>query len=41
VTLSSSEAANMTIPDLVKEIKFLYFLLQNIRIELDLPIVVL
>ena len=40
MTLSSSEAEYVAISDAVKEIKFLYFLLQNIRIELDLPIVV-
>ena len=38
--LSSSEAEYVAISDAVKEIKFLYFLLQNLGIELDLPIVV-
>ena len=40
VTLSSSEAEYVAISDAVKEIKFLYFLLQNLGIELDLPIVI-
>ena len=40
VTLSSSEAEYVAISDAVKEIKFLYFLLQNLGIALDLPIVV-
>jgi hypothetical protein len=40
VTLSSSEAEYVAISDAVKEIKFLYFLLQNLGIVLDLPIVV-
>ena len=40
VTLSRSEAECVAISNAVKEIKFLYFLLQNLGIELDLPIVV-
>lgn len=40
VTLSSSEAEYVAISEAVKEIKFLYFLLQDIGIEVDLPIVV-
>jgi len=40
VTLSSSEAEYVAISDAVKEIKFLYFLLQNIGIDVELPIVV-
>jgi len=40
VTLSSSEAEYVAISDAVKEIKFLYFLLQNLGVELALPIVV-
>jgi hypothetical protein len=40
VTLSSSEAEYVAISDAVKEIKFLYFLLQNLGVALDLPIVV-
>ena len=40
VTLSSSEAEYVAISDAVKEIKFLYFLLQNLGVELDLPIVI-
>jgi hypothetical protein len=40
VTLSSSEAEYVAISEAVKEIKFLYFLLRDIGIEVDLPIVV-
>ena len=38
--MSSSEAEYVAISDAVKEIKFLYFLLQNIGIDVELPIVV-
>ena len=40
VTLSSSEAEYVAISEAVKEIKFIYYLLQGIGIEIDLPIVV-
>jgi hypothetical protein len=40
VTSSSSEAKYVAIFDAVKEIKLLYFLLQNLGVDLDLPIVV-
>jgi UPF0716 family protein affecting phage T7 exclusion len=40
VTLSSSEAEYVAISEAVKEIKFLYFLLKDIGIEMTLPIVV-
>jgi hypothetical protein len=40
VTLSSCEAEYVTISEAVKEIKFLYFLLKDIGIEMTLPIVV-
>jgi hypothetical protein len=40
VTLSSTGVEYVAISVTVKEINFLYFLLQNLGIELDLPIVV-
>jgi hypothetical protein len=40
VTLSSSEAEYVAILEAVKEIKFIYYLLQGIGIEINLPIVV-
>ena len=40
VTLSSSEAEYVAISEAVKEIKFLYFLLRDLGIQVDLPIVV-
>jgi hypothetical protein len=40
VTLSSSEAEYVAISEAVKEIKFIYYLLQGIGIEIDLTIIV-
>jgi hypothetical protein len=40
VTLSSSKAEFVAISEAVKEIKFIYYLLQGIGIEIDLPIIV-
>jgi hypothetical protein len=40
VTLSSSEAEYVAISEAVKEIKFIYYLLQGIGIEIVLPIIV-
>ena len=40
VTLSSSEAEYVAISEAVKEIKFMYFLLQDIEFDVELPIVV-
>jgi hypothetical protein len=40
VTLSSSEAVYMTISEAVKEIKFIYYLLQWIRIDIEVPTLV-
>ena len=40
VTLSSSEAEYVAISEAVKEIKFMYFLLQEIGFDVELPIVV-
>ena len=37
VTLSSSEAEYVAISEAVKEIKFIYYLLQGFGIEIDLP----
>ena len=40
VTLSSSEAEYVAISEAVKEIKFIYYLLQGIGINVELPIIV-
>jgi hypothetical protein len=40
VTLSSSEAEYVAILEAVKEIKFIYYLLQGIGINIELPIIV-
>jgi hypothetical protein len=40
VTLLTSEAEYIAISEAVKEIKFIYYLLQGIGIEVDLPIIV-
>jgi hypothetical protein len=40
VTLLSSEAKYVAISEAVKEIKFIYYLLQGIGIEIELPIIV-
>jgi hypothetical protein len=40
VTLSSSEAKYVAISEAVKEIKSMYFLLRDIGIDVDLPILV-
>ena len=40
VTLLSSEAEYVAISEAVKEIKFIYYLLQGIGIEIELPIIV-
>jgi len=40
VTLSSSEAEYVAISESVKEIKFIYYLLKDVGIEIDLPIIV-
>jgi hypothetical protein len=40
VTLSSREAEYVAIPEAVKEIKFIYYLLREIGIEINLPITV-
>jgi hypothetical protein len=40
VTLSSSKAEYVAISEAVKEIKFMYFLLQDIGFDVELPIVV-
>jgi hypothetical protein len=38
VTLSSSEAEYVAISEAVKEIKFMYFLLRDIGVDVELPI---
>jgi hypothetical protein len=40
VTLSSSQAEYVAIAETVKEIKFIHYLLREIRIEVNLPITV-
>ena len=40
VTLSSSEAEYVAMSEAVKEIRFIYYLLRDIGIEVDLPILV-
>jgi hypothetical protein len=40
VILSSSEAEYVAMSEAVKEIKFFYYLLRDIEIEVDLPILV-
>jgi hypothetical protein len=40
VTLSSSEAEYVAIPEAVKEIRFIYYLLESIGMNVTLPIVV-
>jgi hypothetical protein len=40
VTLSSSEAEYVAISEALKEIKFMYFLFQDIGLDVELPIVV-
>jgi hypothetical protein len=40
VTLSSREAENVAIAEAVKKIKFIYYLLREIGIEVNLPITV-
>jgi hypothetical protein len=40
VTLSSSKAEYVTISEAVKELKFIYYLLREIGIEVNLPITV-
>ena len=40
VTLSSSEAEYVAISEAVKEIKLIYFLLKDIHVEVELPIIV-
>jgi hypothetical protein len=40
VTLSSSEAEYVAISETVKEVKFIYYLLRDIGIEVELPIIV-
>jgi hypothetical protein len=40
VTLSSSEAEYVAMSEAVKEIRFVYFILKDIGIEVELPIVV-
>jgi hypothetical protein len=40
VTLSSSEAEYVEISEAVKEIKFMYFLLRDIGVDVELPILV-
>jgi hypothetical protein len=40
VTLSSSEAEYVAMSEAVKEIKFIYYLLREIGIEVNLPITV-
>jgi ketol-acid reductoisomerase len=40
VTLSSSEAEYMAMSEAVKEVKFIYYLLRDIGIEVKLPIIV-
>jgi hypothetical protein len=40
VTLSSSKAKYVAISEVVKEIKFIYYLLREIGIEFKLPITV-
>jgi hypothetical protein len=41
VTLTSSKAGYVAISEAVKEIKFIYFLLRETRIEVNLPITVI
>ena len=38
VTLSSTEAEYVAMSEAVKEIKFIYFLLRDVGIEVELPI---
>jgi hypothetical protein len=40
VTLSSSEADHVAMSEAVKEVKFIYYLLRDISIEVELPIIV-
>jgi hypothetical protein len=40
VTLSSTEAEYVAISEAVKEVKFIYYLLRDIGIEVKLPIIV-
>jgi hypothetical protein len=40
VTLSSSEAEYVAMSEAVKEIRFIYYLLRDIGIEVNLPILV-
>jgi hypothetical protein len=40
VTLSSTEAKYMTISEAFKELKFIYYLLNDLHIKVNLPIVV-
>jgi hypothetical protein len=40
VTLSSSEAGYVAMSEAVEEIRFIYYLLRDIGIEVDLPILV-
>ena len=40
MTLSSSEAEYVAMSEAVREIKFIYYLLRDIRIDLELPIIV-
>jgi hypothetical protein len=40
VTLSSSEAEYVAMSEVVKEVKFMYYLLRDIGIEVKLPIIV-
>jgi hypothetical protein len=40
VTLSSSEAEYVAMSEAVKEVKFIYYLLHDISIEVELPIIV-
>ena len=40
MTLSSSEAEYVALSEAAKEIKFIYQLLQRIRVEIELPITV-
>jgi hypothetical protein len=40
VTLSGSKSEYVAITEVVKEIKFIYYLLREIRIEVNLPITV-
>jgi hypothetical protein len=38
MTLSRSEVEYVAITEAVKETKFMYFLLRDVRIDLDLPV---